>query len=452
MNQIFQIIFVSKISNFSSRMIETEKIFFIVFMSFIFVVGTIANVLTIIVYRKNYTRCASIFLIFALAVVNFLTSIIVVPLFLLYSLDLIPIDSKISCGANYFLRYIVNEITAIFLGLIAIERYKTISALTVTKLQFVHKNQINTCKISVFCAVMTCSFYSALCFYFYDSNGYECVPLEIIIYYYIPCFICLSLIILLMCALYIKSYLIVRNSTQRIFGNRTLANNNKINTNPNLKDVISFAPDLTHKHLNKRDENRIIEANWLPRLSTCFNNQIAGISNFKCEIKKDHAIDVEEKSNIQALRHQNLTQLKDKEEFERNETSTQNNDLVKFSVKMTSHFLSESSLKQNFQNLKKYPSCILSMRNNIKSLNNINTMNKNPIGAKEITKTNMVLESAASNLKIRKDWNVAKMFILVSFNFIQIFYVKILNFILVLMATICIALYILINFLFLHIY
>ena len=120
---------------------ENSDIGFIIYMSILSLLGIVLNLPIIIVYRKKYTHSASLYLLFALALLNFLISLIVVPITLITTIEVFYINNRFYCGMSYFLRFFSNSISVILLGLIAYERYNIISAKTITKLRIMEKRE-----------------------------------------------------------------------------------------------------------------------------------------------------------------------------------------------------------------------------------------------------------------------------------------------------------------------
>lgn len=126
------------------------------------------------------------------------------------------------------MRYFCSSISCILLGLIALERYKTISAKTMTRLRFLQKSLVYNTKRAIVVAVVLCFMCAVWCFVFYYPNKEQkaCVPKETILIlnitisfsiYSIFCIVVLAFIMLGMIVLYIKSYLVVKQATNRIF-------------------------------------------------------------------------------------------------------------------------------------------------------------------------------------------------------------------------------------------
>lgn len=198
-------------------MISSFEICFIIYMVCLSFLGTVSNFPILLVYRNRASNNASIYLLFSLALVNLLISLIVVPFSIFASVQDLYINDRFYCGLSYFLRYFANSISVVLLALIAFERYNTISAKTMTRLRVLQKSLIYNSKRGTVVAVVLCFILTVWCFYFIDNLEKCCTPVDSFIYYNIFCSVVLGLILFLMIILYIKSYLIVHRSTTKIF-------------------------------------------------------------------------------------------------------------------------------------------------------------------------------------------------------------------------------------------
>lgn len=196
---------------------STPETGFIIYMSSLSILGTISNFCILIVYRDRVSSNASIYLLFSLALVDLLISLIVVPFTIISSITEFYINDRFFCGLSYFLRYFSNSISVILLALIALERYNTISAKTMTRLRLLQKSLIYNSKRATVVAVVLCFILTVWCFYFIENVQKTCVPIDSFIYYNIICCITLAIILIIMIVLYVKSYLIVHRSTTKIF-------------------------------------------------------------------------------------------------------------------------------------------------------------------------------------------------------------------------------------------
>ena len=195
---------------------ENSDIGFIIYMSILSLLGIFLNLPIIIVYRKKYTHSASLYLLFALALLNFLISLIVVPITLITTIEVFYISNRFYCGMSYFLRFFSNSIAVILLGLIAYERYNIISAKTITKLRIMEQNLMFNSKRATLVAVVVCFIFSLWCFYFFENQENKCTSIESVVYYNGICCVVLGGVMVLMIVIYIKAYLIVHRSTTKV--------------------------------------------------------------------------------------------------------------------------------------------------------------------------------------------------------------------------------------------
>lgn len=222
------------------------NILFTIYMSFLAFFGALFNLTILLVYRKNYLSCASIYLVFALAFVDFLISIIAIPFTTIaYAIE---VNNRIYCGMLFFLLYFFNTMSVLLLALISYERYNTISAKTMTKLRILQNKLTYNSKRATVIVVCVCFLFSVWSFYFYDNEKMnnekinntaisklnsprDCLSGETY-YYNLICCISLGIIIVLMIIMYLKSYMIVYKSTAKIFI-KNLDNRN-LNSNINI--------------------------------------------------------------------------------------------------------------------------------------------------------------------------------------------------------------------------
>ncbi|RNA06749.1 cholecystokinin receptor-like [Brachionus plicatilis] len=206
----------------------SHHVIFIVYMSLLSIFGTVLNLAILLVYKNRTSSNASVFLLWSLALVDLLISACVIPMTIFSSTEHFYINDVFYCGLIYFMRYFCSSMSCVLLGLIALERYKTISAKTMTRLRFLQKSLVYNTKRAIVVAVVLCFVTAVWCFVFYQPSQSlkACVPkMQILIFsttlsfetYSIFCIVVLTFIMMGMIVLYIKSYLVVKQATNRIF-------------------------------------------------------------------------------------------------------------------------------------------------------------------------------------------------------------------------------------------
>nr|QVK45741.1 G protein-coupled receptor [Proales similis] len=194
---------------------------FIFYMSVLFVFGTLFNLVIILANCSRYKLNSFLFLLFSLAWVDFLTSLLVVPFSLLVSGNLVYLDNRLFCGAAYFARYFTTSISVLLLALISYERYQIISSKNLSSLRLLQNGMYRRTKFSVLSIVALSFVFSVWSFYFYYNDGEECEEKPETIYFNILSTFMLGLVVLFMIALYVKTYLVVRKSVHRVLSSQS---------------------------------------------------------------------------------------------------------------------------------------------------------------------------------------------------------------------------------------
>ncbi len=198
----------------------------LIFFLTIFLFGSTLNLLVLIVYRPNSRQYASIFLIFLMATLHFIYSLIVTPIMIAY-VALTTYQTKIDnffCKFIFFMQFTFIGISVSLLTLISFERSKKIKLLSENKTEYLkHKTlAYDSKKASLFLCVF--SFILAIfAFAIFQSNDgvCKCVDNDFARVYYI---IIICLVILAygtMVFFYMKAYFTFRQNKKRIFSIQT---------------------------------------------------------------------------------------------------------------------------------------------------------------------------------------------------------------------------------------
>jgi len=397
------------------------------------------------VYRKKYSLNVSLFLLFTLAFVDFLISLFIVPLTVFTSIRDLYLNNKFFCGLTYFLRYFSTSVSVILLALIAFERYNTISAKTMNKLRQTQNDLIRNCKKVTGVAIFICFIYSIWCFYFFSNGTFRCVEIETTFYYNIICVLVLGAVMLTMVVLYFKAYIIVHESTTKIYNRNIVLNktfckpnstNHKVNTSDNSVET-QFQTETSINNslgLNKlnRDFNSNNQRTYEPENRLDLTNKRLNKSNKPVDLKKiREEVEVEQerpfvsetkciKTNLQnddsKLKIFNQTRVVVKcEKLDIGQQSSLNTKRLYTEVCFVETTSStKSNSNEQLAKQKEKPNQILSIENlelNKKQSSNEASLNDSS-KQKELLKRKSNLN--ISSVSIRKDWRVAKMFILVN--------------------------------------
>ena len=198
--------------------------FFIFFMCFIFIFGTVLNLLILVVYRPNTKYYASLFLLVSLASVNLFSSFVVVP----YT-AVIVLGSPFFCGLNYFLRVFIHSITTCILILVGYERLSKLSDLSRSNVANKSSNKNNAhlaynSKKAFACSCVICFGLSVVNFHLHEDGEFKCTCNKTDIYnkYYIIISVLLGLSFFALLIMYVKTFMIYHASSNRIFTNITI--------------------------------------------------------------------------------------------------------------------------------------------------------------------------------------------------------------------------------------
>jgi uncharacterized membrane protein len=420
---------------------ERSSIAFIVYMSLLCVIGTLLNLFIVLVYRRKQSDSASIFLLFALAIVDLIISLVVVPFTIFTSLKEFYVNDRFLCGLTFFMRYFSCSFSTILLGLISFERYNTISAKTMNNLRSVQKNLVYNSKKATLLAAIACLIGSAWTFYFYKNKETHCGETDSAIYYNIVCSICLAIVMATMIIMYLKAYLIVRNSSTKIFvksidmapvGQRTLRNfkevikNFTIGNKPKAAECETNASSKTTKQSGEAATS--IESN---RRATTKEDEINYEEN--AYLDKHVSADSKQKHSLSLRASLKMFNLKSSKI---NERSSNEHEMKGGSGHLYSHLqanaanasyigdsildvseanaideTAQASKQINFDDQKNKIFSIENEHTHDKQEENINSTKKN------VTITAMVKRESnlsISSTIIRKDWQVAKIFITVN--------------------------------------
>lgn len=194
-----------------------DMVLFLCFMFTIFIFGSIFNLILLVVYSKFREKYPSIKLLFSIALLNFLTSLIAIPIIALNKLYNFTNDSLV-CKAYKFMNYDFGSLSLLLLLLIGFERLR-LMCITV-KIRFLLFDIYNA-KVFLIIVLVLSILYSLVAFLVYDNdhktkecvNGYD-------VFLYISGG-ALLIIFILLCIIYLKIYLIVTNVSRRVTNFKT---------------------------------------------------------------------------------------------------------------------------------------------------------------------------------------------------------------------------------------
>jgi hypothetical protein len=309
---------------------KNQFIILVIYMATLSTFGSILNILVMIVYRKKREQYASIYLLFVLASVDLTVSLLVVPFTLLTYFPLFR-KAGLLCSFAYFSRYSTASLSVCLLGLVAVERYHTISSRIVTSIHNIQLTFIRNSRISAIIATVICLLYGFGCFFIFenldDSRGCgEQDPGKSKIYNYAGMFV-LMLILVSLIILYIKTYIIVKKSRNKVF----FINKNEVVNMTLRKKTARFEPtnDFLKVKVDNNQENCV---NTLEATQTDSAGKvvISTIENISSLFRANEAI--MNKSNRQT----SLTEVEST-----SATSTRN--------KLFFNFISKSYLKESLR-------------------------------------------------------------------------------------------------------
>ena len=229
----------------------------IIIDSIYIVLGGCFNLIVIIVYIINYKTYISIFTLLMLSIINFITSIVLVPFDILQNLKLIPESFEFYSFVN-FLLCLFNTQAFLLLALISFERYQNIYSLSAVNKLIKNRtkltNLITNKKFLTFMSfVISVLFATASIFlHTFKENKYEFKREAS--YLIIGLAILIIIIFIVICYMYLKIYILVRNSSIKIAS--TLFKSNK-QVNSITSNVVNVATDLAIVRTN-----RTISKSW----------------------------------------------------------------------------------------------------------------------------------------------------------------------------------------------
>ena len=210
------------------KVLDAEEIALIVLMTILSICGIFFNSIVLIVYRKKRSQNAYMYLLFYLAIVDFSVSLLVIPLTLLKHLSYFR-NILLLCRIYFFLCYSAPSLSVCILGLVTIERYHTITTRALVLVRNVQVIFIKYCRIAVIIALVVCFSYGFGCFFVFKvyEVSHECNGSDVSIsekaYNYCGMII-LVIILFISFFLYIKIYIAVKQSQMRVSdqtGNKT---------------------------------------------------------------------------------------------------------------------------------------------------------------------------------------------------------------------------------------
>ena len=395
-------------------MSPVQRIIFIVFMSIMSICGTMFNLLVIIVYRQKHNENASLYLLFTLSVIDFLVSLFVIPTTLLEYFQFFH-NISVFCKFSYFLRYTTTAISVALLGLIAFERYYTITSRKVNSSRKTQMNLVKQSRIGVIMTLVVCTLYGSVCFFL---SGTECDTLEHEqegeehnelhrIYNYTTVSI-LMLILACVTFLYVRTYIVVKKSSNKVFSCNTKAFDNQ---RANVKNLILEVNKQSFVDFNNQDENNKVLVSTVDHLSSIFKDNQLNKTNFQneestdiIETKKKVYFNTEKQiyspSNIDEP-NESVSYLSNLGTFPQYNESPNNKERTDIqSIKMKKIYSKVNFISnENPEKLQLHKIKIVPLENDEK-LNDCKSI---------------VLNKTVTNNSIRKDWKVAKIFALVNF-------------------------------------
>ena len=423
---------VTDIPLMTRKMSMNQKVALIIFMISLSIFGTIFNLLVLLVYRKKRNQNASLFLLFTLASVDFLVSLLVVPVTLLEYFQYFH-SVHLFCRFTYFSRYTATSLSVCLLGLVAFERYYTITSKSITSLQKTQLILVRKNRIAIAIILVLCIFYGSGCFFVIDfecdfenhEDIYE-VPKFLKIYNYTGMSF-LMLILSGVTLLYLRTYCIVKRSSNKV-----------IQCTKTFEYTKNNVKQLFFEAKTKNEES--------------FMHHVQGDKNVAIVSTIDHLNSVfTEKAKLKDEESAAIFQMKKKVTFNptlENFSVTKTYDYDCNSVEMHAHLADQSSCRKmsiylgthddpvdgskletspqyiedknkifDIQNVNNTKQLITAQNNKKMNILNIKVMPKTD-NCDEETK-DIVSEyckyKIATNSSIRKDWKIAKIFVLVNF-------------------------------------
>lgn len=399
-------------------MSPVKRIIFIIFMTSMAIFGTIFNFLVIIVYRKKFNKNSSLFLLFTLSVIDFLASLFVIPTTLLEYFQYFH-NINVFCKISYFSRYTTTAISVALLGLVAFERYYTITSQKVNSMRKTQMNLVKQSRVAVIVTLFVCTLYGSVCFFL---SGTECDTVEHAleddehnelhrIYNYTTVSI-LMLILACIIFLYVRTYIVVKRCSNKVFSCNTKVAGDYTKTN--AKNM--------NRDAKKNDEQSCFECNnkvlvsTIGNLISIQNNNSLNKTNF--QKRKKVSFNTKPHISLNIYDHKvGNTSLHNKKELpiicganEECESSITNLD-HQFNVFMAS--IKENNV-DSVANREFYSNFFISKENP-----KINKIRVVPVDEENENKQNdcriITFNKIVTNNSIRKDWKVAKIFALVSF-------------------------------------
>jgi hypothetical protein len=221
------------------------------------VLGGCFNLIVIIVYIINYKTYISIFTLLMLSIINFIASTVLIPFDIIQNLELIP-ESFEFCSFINFLLCLFNTQAFLLLALISFERFQNISSLSAANRLIKSRTKLtnlitNKKFLTLMSFVISVLFATASIFlHTFKDNKYE-LKREAS-YLIIGLAFLILIVFIVICYMYLKIYILVRNSSIKIAS--TLFRSNK-QVNSITSNVVNVATDLAIVRTN-----RTISKSW----------------------------------------------------------------------------------------------------------------------------------------------------------------------------------------------
>ncbi len=103
---------------------ESFQVLLIVYMLLICVLGSVFNLIALVIFYINFINYSSVLIFFSLSLVNFISSLVLVPIELSKIRNQFYND-EIICSISYFLKKLFQFESELLIVLLALERYKS---------------------------------------------------------------------------------------------------------------------------------------------------------------------------------------------------------------------------------------------------------------------------------------------------------------------------------------
>lgn len=227
---------------------ESYNIFYSIYMCFIIVFGTGANLVLLVVYANHHEKYSSLLFLFALALVNCVSSLVVVPI-IIFDFFFQVLVNMLDCKVAWFFISFSNSIAIFLIILISFERLRNI-CLSLKKSYFLF--EIYNDKLALLVALLAAFVISVFSSAFYQMESEGCKNADRV-YIYLSMTL-LILVFIFLCTANVKIYLIVARSCRKV-SNFQISISSDVLYYPNPKHNLDLK--MTRKNLTLRKDWKI---------------------------------------------------------------------------------------------------------------------------------------------------------------------------------------------------